>query len=143
MRDESWAHNDALTFGNASAVRHVGVTAPPWTRVEGVSVDLGFGPLPVGTASEMKRVAERHLASLPHDKTWMWTVGSAEGGVENGGAGALVVRPGDEESELRVPAGRLCSSSRAEMVALNAALQWLLEQADEDPDDPVVICTDS
>ena len=74
----------------------------------------------------------------------MWTVGSAEGGVENGGAGALVVRPGDEESELRVPAGRLCSSFWAEMVTLNAALQWLLERADEDLDeDVVVICTDS
>ena len=26
VRDESWAHNDALTFYNAPAVRHVGVT---------------------------------------------------------------------------------------------------------------------
>ena len=26
MRDESWAHNDALTLFNAPAVRHVGVT---------------------------------------------------------------------------------------------------------------------
>ena len=42
--------------------------------------------------------------------TWIGSDGSAEGLVDKGGAGVLVVCPGEEERELRAPAGRLCSS---------------------------------
>ena len=72
----------------------------------------------------------------------MWTDGSAADGVANGGAGALVVWPDGAEDEIRIPAGRLCSSYHAEMVALQAALTHLLESPTLD-DDPVVVCTDS
>ena len=43
---------------------------------------------------------------------------------------------------IRTPAGRLSSSYRAEMVALQSALAQLISSPALD-DDPVVICTDS
>ena len=111
--------------------------APPWHEVEGVTFYFSVGALPVGAASgTRKRAAEQHLAALPQCATWIWSDGSAEGGVQDGGAGALVIRPGGEEHLIRAPAGRLCSSFRAEMVALDAALRWLVENADDK--DPVV-----
>ena len=52
-----------------------------------------------------------------------------------------MIRPGGEEHTIRAPGGRLCSSFRAEMVALDAALHWLVDSVDDE--DPIVICTNS
>ena len=49
-----------------------------------------------------------------------------EGGVKNGGPGAVIVWPDGEEEELKTPAGRHCSSYRAEMLALKIGLEHLL-----------------
>ena len=73
----------------------------------------------------------------------MWTDGGADGGVTNGGAGALIVWPNEETCELQAAAGALCSSYKAEMVALCTALSRLREQLSPDEEDPIVICTDS
>lgn len=83
-----------------------------------------------------------HLASLPQCATWVWTDGSASGGVHDGGAGALVIFTDDQREELRAPAGSLCSSFRAEMTALQTALNFLSAHPGLE-DDPIVICTDS
>ena len=116
---------------------------PPWERTEGVTFGLTVGALrPGAPPAEKRRVAEEHLAALLQCATWMWTDGSADGGVLNG-AGVLVVRPEGEEAELRIPAGSLCSIFRAEMFVLDAALKHLSEHLEEDPGDPVVVCTDS
>ena len=72
----------------------------------------------------------------------MWTDGSATDGVADGGAGALIIWPNGEEDMIRTPAGRLSSSYRAEMVALQSALAQLTTSPALD-DDPVIICTDS
>ena len=48
--------------------------------------------------------------------------GSVADGMVDGGAGALIVWPNVEENMIRTPAGRLSSSYRAEMVALQSAL---------------------
>ena len=117
---------------------------PPWTSTEGIRFALDVGAdLPPRAADSTKRdAALHHLASLPQDATWVWTDGSATGGVVSGGAGVLIVSPNEDRSELRLPAGALCSSFRAEMTALRAALDHLLDNP-EDTTDPVVICTDS
>ena len=48
--------------------------------------------------------ASQHLAALPQCATWVWTDGSATGGVTNGGAGALIEWPdGDEHMYSRQP----------------------------------------
>ena len=117
---------------------------PPWEPPPPVSVELGIGAaLPPTASDEMKRnAASLHLAALPQCATWAWTDGSVTDGVLNGGAGALIVWPDGEEVVIRSPAGRLCSSYRAEMVALDAALSHLLEDPSH-PEDPIVVCTDS
>ena len=45
------------------------------------------------SAEAARRAAQQHLASLPQRATWMWTDGSADGGVRNGGAGAYIEWP--------------------------------------------------
>ena len=133
------------TAGMASPVEPIlPRRAPPWTSTHGVSFRLDIGPgLPAG-ASVRKReeLATQHLASLPQCATWVWTDGAADGGVTSGGAGALIVLPDDTTRELTAAAGSLCSSYRAEMVALSLALADLRAHP-EHVDDPVVICTDS
>ena len=117
---------------------------PPWSRTEGITFTLDVGPLPLGASGAQKKAAaELRLGGLPQCATWAWSDGSAEGGTSSGGAGAWVVRPDGEEEELRAPAGRLCSSFRAEMTALAMVTDWLRGREEEDPEDPVVICTDS
>ena len=109
----------------------------------GVTFRLDIGPgLPLGAGAQKKEVADSYLVALPQCATWVWTDGSAKGGVTNGGAGALIEFPDGETAELREAAGRLCSSYRAEMVALRAALTHLRDHPAHD-EDPVVLCTDS
>ena len=87
-------------------------------------------------------MAEERIRELPEDAVWIWSDGSADAGVANGGGGALLCAPAGENWEIRVPAGRLCSSTRAELIALLAAL----EAAAELPGCeglPVVACLDS
>ena len=117
---------------------------PPWTAPGNVTFRLDVGPgLPPGASAQKKlEVATHHLAGLPQCATWVWTDGAADGGVHNGGAGALIEMPDGETCELRVAAGHICSSYRAELVALNTALVRLAEQPTH-IEDPVVLCTDS
>ena len=59
-----------------------------------------------------------------------------------GGAGGIIAWPDGVAHELRAPAGRLCSSFRAEMVALRETLTYIHNHPAHE-EDPVVICTDS
>ena len=117
---------------------------PPWRRPAQVTFNLEAGArLPPGSSAERRRQeAALHLGSLFQCATWVWTDGSAEGGVLNGGPEALIEWPDGETQELRAPAGRMCSSFRAELVAVRTALQHLLEHPAH-TEDPVVLCTDS
>ncbi|KAF0290474.1 hypothetical protein FJT64_001225 [Amphibalanus amphitrite] len=112
-------------------------------KSSGVTFRMDVGSLRAGAAAaEKERAAALHLASLPQCAVWLWTDGSAAGGVARGGAGAVLVWPDEEAEELRAPAGQLCSSYRAEMVALVTGLETLT-QKDRDQDLPIVVCTDS
>ena len=46
-----------------------------------------------------RRAADDHLSTLP-DAIWVWSDGSAEGGVTVGGSKAMVVLPSGGEIEL-------------------------------------------
>ena len=117
---------------------------PPWTETASITFDLDVGDrLPQGTSAERRRqVATLHLGSLPQCATWVWTDGSAEGGVKNGGSGALIEWPDGTSAEVRAPAGSVCSSYRAELIALRAAIDHLLKNPAHEQD-PVIFCTDS
>ena len=118
--------------------------APPWELVPPVTfrLDVGSGLPPAASDAQKQVVTSLHLAALPQCATWVWTDGSTTGGVLNGGTGVLIERPDGEIDEIRTPAGHLCSSFRAEMTALQAALRYLLENPAHE-EDPVVVCTDS
>ena len=71
---------------------------------------LDVGPLRVGATQEEKvRATTQHLGSLPQCAVWLWTDGSVEGGVKDGGSGAVIIWPDGEEEELKTPARRHCS----------------------------------
>ena len=96
---------------------------------------------PTAIDQQRREAATQHRAALPQCATCVWTDRSADAGVLNGGAGVYIERSDGEEHQLRLAAGRICSSFRAEMTALRAALQFLTDNP-EHADDPVV-CTDS
>ena len=62
--------------------------------------------------------------------TWthVFTDGSAENAVRNGGSGACIRRPDGTTSSLSIPAGDLSSNYRAEVHALKAATELLIEE---------------
>ena len=77
------------------------------------------------------------------DSTWSLSEGSAERGVSRGKVGALVIIRSGESREIRVAAGSLLSSTRAELMAMRAALEEVSTVAGDLATGPVVLCTDS
>ncbi|XP_043207002.1 uncharacterized protein LOC122373221 [Amphibalanus amphitrite] len=117
---------------------------PPWVLTGPVyfHLDVGAALPPAASAQQRLTTATLHLASLPQCATWCWTDGSASGGITDGGAGAFIERPDGEVTKLRIAAGRLCSSYRAEMIALQAAADYLTDNPAHE-EDPIIFCTDS
>ena len=128
------------------ALAEPALTEPSWHDVTGVSFALEVGPdgrrdrPPPDTR---RKAAEDRLATLPAEATWVWSDGSASGGVLDGGGGAKIVFSDGDTREVRVAAGSLCSSTRAELFALRAALEELLSGVDHAASHPIVVCTDS
>ncbi|KAF0314117.1 putative RNA-directed DNA polymerase from transposon BS [Amphibalanus amphitrite] len=121
-------------------------TIPPWDHHgEAVTfcLDVGPGGQRAAPAHIRRGAAKATLEHLPPRATWIWSDGSAEGGVSQGGGGATITFPSGETREVRVPAGQLCSSTRAELCALKAALNAIRDADADIADDPIVICTDS
>ncbi|KAF0300702.1 putative RNA-directed DNA polymerase from transposon BS [Amphibalanus amphitrite] len=80
---------------------------PPWLGHRGGTTFRSAGKLPCG---------------LQPDVT-IWSDGSARGGTEQGGAGALIqFHHLNREETVRAPAGAVCSSLRAELTAMREAL---------------------
>ncbi|KAF0287547.1 putative RNA-directed DNA polymerase from transposon BS [Amphibalanus amphitrite] len=119
-------------------------TLPPWADNSTVHFHLDLGPRARRAAPEDVRraAAEERIRELPEEAVWIWSDGSAEDGVANGGGGALIRTLTEDDWELRVPAGRLCSSTRAELAALLAALEAVAELP-RSAGLPVVACLDS
>ena len=104
------------------------VRNPPWLPTGAITSKLEIGAeLPAGAAASSKRdAALHHLASLTQCATWLWTDGSATGDVLHVLAGALIIHADEDRTELRRPAGALCSSFRAEMLAIAMTLSsWV------------------
>ena len=122
------------------------VQLPPWTCQERVTLNMELGPGARRDAPDCLRreTAEAHLrTSTSRRPTWIWSDGSAEGGVTCGGGGAMVILKSGERREVRVAAGSLCSSTRAELFAMRAALEEVSELTGDLATGPVVLCTDS
>ena len=80
------------------------------------------------------------LATLPSRATW--SDGSEEGGTSRGGGAARLTLTTGEEWDIRVPAGMLCNSTRAELWALHAA-RCLADLQEHLRLEAVIACTDS
>ena len=102
------------------------ITLPLWIDGSGVSIrlDIGIAILRTTPDDARRAAAEEHLASLPDGAIWIWCDGSPEGGVATGGSGALIDPPSGDSTELRAAAGKVCSSTRAMLVAI----AWLWKQ---------------
>ena len=101
---------------------------PPWLKLVEMKVDVA-GERSDGEEGNLQ-LSRQKLADNPQFDVVLYTDGSvAEGGV-NGGAAVVVTQgPADDVEvleELERPAGRLCSSYQAEMVAIREGLRWLV-----------------
>ena len=139
---------EALSEAGLADVRveeRLNVTAPPWTTKDGVNIALDVGTRGRRSAPDAVRrsAAEEHLAGLPSRATWIWSDGSAVAGTTQGGGGALIILPSGETREVRTAAGKLCSSTRAELCALKAALEAFHGLEGDPTTLPLVVCTDS
>ncbi|KAF0300914.1 Ribonuclease H [Amphibalanus amphitrite] len=149
-RDQGRRTLGTLGVAASSVEPMVAVPLPPWTSREGISISCAVPPECVRSAGEHARraAAEALLSDLPGAEraTWVWSDGSADGGTARGGGGALIALPTGTEHTVRAPAGSLCSSTRAELVALRAALEELAKpDTSPDPDryPTTIICFDS
>ena len=82
-------------------------------------------------APELQKALTLEMIQSRYPKsTWthVFTDGSAENAVGNGGSGAYIRRPDGTTSSLSIPAGDLSSNYRAEVHALKAATELLIEE---------------
>ena len=105
--------------------------APPWHRCgDAVRFVLDL-PQPTRRTDPPERRKEAALAALaliPDPDCTIWSDGSAKEGTIQGGGGALLELHREGRTlECMAPAGRVCSSMRAELVAMSEALTRLQE----------------
>ena len=82
-------------------------------------------------APELQKALTLQMIQSRYPKsTWthVFTDGSAENAVRNGGSGAYIRRPDGTTPSLSIPAGDLSSNYRAEVHALKAATELLIEE---------------
>ena len=75
--------------------------------------------------------ATNNLQTKEHDIV-CYTDGSAEDGTKNGGAGGVVNIPGENEIIIHKACGTICSSYRAEMIAIEQTLEAVLLNIDKE-----------
>ena len=121
------------------------VMLPPWEVPEGITITTDIDTPTRRTDSESVRraAAERHLEALPAPTVAVWSDGSASGGTADGGGGAAIYLEDGTEHTVRAPAGAVCSSCGAELVALRAALAEVKRLRCLSRGDRLLICTDS
>jgi ribonuclease HI len=118
---------------------------PPWKPVTAraifnvtLTLRTGRDDLPATRLAQTTQLLE---ALGPADVE-VWTDGSVVDGTGCGGGGVAICRTGLNDIELAVPAGRICSSYRSELVAIDKALEALCARVDT-AGLYVRLCTDS
>ena len=99
---------------------------PPWTEEDSrvnFSVDLPTPTRRTDPPDKRREAALQAIDLLPPTDVTTWSDGSAREGTTCGGAGALVqLHCLGREEHVRAPAGAVCSSLRAELVAMREVL---------------------
>lgn len=98
---------------------------PPWSSLLDIDIKLNLNEPVKNTDSDehKQQITSQTLASLPEAQLELWTDGSAESGMSNGGAGILMMNniTGDRQ-QISKPAGALVNSTVAELIAIDHAL---------------------
>ena len=76
--------------------------------------------------------AQTLLQDVSPEDILIFTDGSAEEGTKNGGAGAVVTMPSKEKVTLKRACGKVCSSFKAEMTAIELALEHVTQCMEHD-----------
>ena len=144
-----WLGAQALRLsgvGDVPVEERLHVLLPPWTKSDPSGHQPGPGP-----DSQTRRPGRpetrscRSTSQHPACRTRHGSGATARRRAASlgGGGGALITTRSGESREVRVAAGSLCSSTRAELTAMRAALEEVSELADDLATGPVVLCTDS
>jgi ribonuclease HI len=114
----------------------------PWRGLKEAGVELytelADGGRRGGTEEEMKERVRKTLRERANTDLVIYTDGSVEEGVKNGGAAAVAEWRG-EQHIVRKAAGRVCSSYEAETVAMLEAVK-MVERLEPES---TTVCTDS
>ena len=109
---------------------------PPWAVERTPAhfvVDLPTATRRTDPPAERREAALRAIDLLPPADVTIWSDGSAREGTTCGGAGALVqLHCLGREERIRAPAGAVCSSLRAELTAIRAALMVVTALPEQD-----------
>jgi ribonuclease HI len=118
----------------------------PWeARATGITFCTALASAATRTEpSDVRLAAAREtLRLLPPADISVFTDGSADEGITNGGSGAVIYdKDGVVQARLTLAAGKYCSSYRAELIAIELALDHLLSRRTS-PAGEVRICSDS
>jgi ribonuclease HI len=112
----------------------VPVNNEPWRRSCNTKFDASLNKKIKRTdpAETRKLATEEMMNNLPECAVRIFTDGSAEEGVANGGSGVLIqCREPQETVTIARAAGRWCSSYLAETKALLLAMEWIKDNADK------------
>ena len=91
-------------------------------------ISFGRSPRPTHQTTVAKPLNKLYTASQHLTSPTIWTDGSAQEAVFNGGSGAYIqLGDSDREISLTRAAGSFSSSYRAEVTAINEALHWLAD----------------
>ena len=123
------AHEEWVTiFGDHYQPQTVEQPLAPWDRQlhEGIKFMKAVPSRSDQAPEALRETVTTLLRSQPVDID-VYTDGSAEGGLHNGGAGVVAYQHGVPIWRHQEPAGRYSTSYQAEQTAASAALKWLLD----------------
>ena len=149
-RVAEWARRESGLDGLPEEPTPLYEGAPPWQESDEEAVRFGLDlPQPTRKTDppdKRKEAALQALARYPDPDCTIWSDGSARDGTTRGGGGALIqLHREDRSLERLAPAGLICSSTRAELVAMAEALQCVtdLPETSSSRIRTILLCSDS
>ena len=120
---------------------------PKWKTMEGNNADIQKKIPGIHSKeqppAELKALASELIDEHYNSNEWthVFTDGSAEEAVRNGGSGVFIRYPDGKTSKISIPGGRRCSNYNAEILAIKEAFTFLLDNGKANGS--IVVFTDS
>ena len=131
-----WVADEAGVSGTPTEPLALYRNRPPWVERSGCTrfvTDLPTSTRRSDPPEVRREAALRAIDRLPPAEITIWSDGSAREGTRQGGAGALVqFHLSQTEVTVRAPAGAICSSLRAELMAMREALAAVTNRQDDE-----------